>query len=196
MKKSDAATDAHGLWFVALRDYIQDKKAKLCPSAQRPMSESGRPDEYAAWGVFDEQSWLSAPEARDEYGSVGFNDWCYNEPTDWKWNQGDVNLDWRSLNVRSGSDIPVLLDSVWIGGKPEMTDNPPEFKNYWAGSGLQMKRFCIDRHVGFLNCVFMDMSVRKVGLKELWKLKWHRNYPVDRPLPVWPDWMAGMKDYE
>ena len=40
----------------------------------------------------------------------------------------------------------------------------------------EMNRVCVDRHNGFVNSVFADWSVRKVGLKELWTLKWHRTY--------------------
>ena len=48
-----------------------------------------------------------------------------------------------------------------------------------------------------------DYSVRKVGLKELWKLKWHRQFDTNGPWTVaggvrkgdWPDWMKNFKDY-
>jgi len=66
-----------------------------------------------------------------------------------------------------------------------------------------MRNFCIDRRDGAINVLFMDWSVRKVGLKELWTLKWHRSYdtagrwtkaggvePDD-----WPEWMRKFKDY-
>ena len=68
-----------------------------------------------------------------------------------------------------------------------------------------MKQFCIDRHNGAVNSLFMDGSVRSVGLKELWTLKWHRYYNTcnektlcgnnGNPYPGWPDWMKGFKDY-
>jgi len=66
-----------------------------------------------------------------------------------------------------------------------------------------MKRFCINRHSGFVNGVFVDFSTRKVGLKELWTLKWHREYDTAGPWTQaslvqssdWPDWMKGFKDY-
>jgi len=46
-------------------------------------------------------------------------------------------------------------------------------------------------------------SVRKVGLKELWTLKWHRTYNVNGPRTKaggatpgkWPEWMRHYKDY-
>jgi len=57
--------------------------------------------------------------------------------------------------------------------------------------------WCVDRHDCAINMAFMDWSVRKVGLKCLWKIKWHRNFdtvnsgPVEgQPWPAgWPDWM-------
>ena len=51
--------------------------------------------------------------------------------------------------------------------------------------------------------LFMDWSVRKVGLKELWTLKWNRNFDTAGPWTKaggvkpedWPEWMRRFKDY-
>ena len=51
--------------------------------------------------------------------------------------------------------------------------------------------------------LFLDWTVRKVGLKELWKLKWHRKYNINGPWTRaggvqpgdWPEWMKNVKDY-
>jgi hypothetical protein len=37
-----------------------------------------------------------------------------------------------------------------------------------------MCRFAIDRHHRAINMSFMDGSTQKVGLYDLWTLKWHR----------------------
>ena len=40
--------------------------------------------------------------------------------------------------------------------------------------------------------------MRKVELKELWSLKWHREWTNDvaeKGLPEWPEWMQRFKDY-
>jgi hypothetical protein len=66
-----------------------------------------------------------------------------------------------------------------------------------------MKMLCINRHDGFVNSVFVDFSSRKVGLKELWTLKWHREYDTNGPWTQaglvqtsdWPEWMKRFKDY-
>ena len=69
--------------------------------------------------------------------------------------------------------------------------------------GSAMARICQNRHEGYINIVFMDCTVRKVGLKELWTLKWHRKFEVDGPWTAaggvesgdWPEWMRNFKDY-
>jgi len=62
---------------------------------------------------------------------------------------------------------------------------------------------CMNRHDGFVCGIFMDWSVRKVGVKELWSLKWHRQYDTCgvwtkaggvQP-DYWPAWMRRFKDY-
>jgi len=56
-----------------------------------------------------------------------------------------------------------------------------------------MRLFCLDRHNAGINGLFLDMSARKVGLKELWKLKWHKGYDTRNSwtqlLADWPLWM-------
>jgi prepilin-type processing-associated H-X9-DG protein len=62
---------------------------------------------------------------------------------------------------------------------------------------------CINRHDGGVNFLFLDWSVRKVGLKESWTLKWHGEYDTAGPWTKrggvkpedWPAWMQRFKDY-
>jgi len=63
-------------------------------------------------------------------------------------------------------------------------------------------RNSIYRHNGYVNALCVDFSVRKVGLKELWTLKWHREFDVAGPWTTaggaqpqdWPEWMRRFKD--
>jgi len=51
--------------------------------------------------------------------------------------------------------------------------------------------------------LFLDRSVRKVGLKELWTLRFHRKWDTANRYTLaggvtaddWPDWMQGFKDF-
>jgi len=66
-----------------------------------------------------------------------------------------------------------------------------------------MARCCINRHEGAVSCLLVDGSVRKVGLKELWTLKWHRSFNTAGPWTKaggvqredWPAWIRDFKDY-
>ncbi len=45
--------------------------------------------------------------------------------------------------------------------------SPPEAEPAGIGGGL-----CTDRHHGAINGLFLDWSVRRIGLNELWTLRW------------------------
>jgi prepilin-type processing-associated H-X9-DG protein/prepilin-type N-terminal cleavage/methylation domain-containing protein len=109
--------------------------------------------------------------------------------------------------VRGPSRLPVMLDSTWNlspgpRGRPE-DDVPPESDAIPMADYERLWRSCINRHNGGVNCLFLDGSVRKVGLKELWTLKWYSNYNTTGPWTSaggvqptdWPKWMRTFKDY-
>jgi len=72
-----------------------------------------------------------------------------------------------------------------------------------AVSGNSMGRCCINRHAGYVGCSFMDFSARKVGLKELWTIKWHKSFNTSGPYTLaggvqaddWPEWIRPFRDY-
>ncbi len=98
--------------------------------------------------------------------------------------------------------IPLFLDARWLGGMPMHANAPPIFTDGTGGSGM-MQRYCLNRHEGNINVVFVDFAVRKIGLKELWTLKWHREFDINGPWTKagfvepsdWPEWMRMCKDY-
>jgi prepilin-type processing-associated H-X9-DG protein len=107
-------------------------------------------------------------------------------------------IDVFSMRRRDG--IPLLFDC-------KMPDSTGSYKNppvpYEGSPKGSMWRFCMNRHDGHINCLFLDWSVRKVGLKELWTLKWSREFDTTNPWTSaggvqpqdWPGWMRGFKDY-
>jgi prepilin-type N-terminal cleavage/methylation domain-containing protein/prepilin-type processing-associated H-X9-DG protein len=103
-----------------------------------------------------------------------------------------------TYSVRGKANIPTLLDSPDLGGRVQENVGPRLYE-FAIGPG----EFCINRHNGYINGLFLDWSVRKVGLKELWTLKWDSKFntsgrwtkaggvqPED-----WPQWMRRFKDY-
>jgi len=198
-----------GTWILALRPYYRTKAGiLLCPMATK------RLDSMDNWGGTTRTYIMGQGgyENRQEEASYGANCWIYkslpgvseiqSRPT--KWN-------WKTADAKGGNNVPVFGDSMWRGGGPfyqngNATGNrikPPDFDGQWSGAGFEMMHFAIDRHDGFVNHAFLDWSIRKVGIKELWTLKWHREFETGgywtkaggvQP-DNWPEWMRKFKDY-
>ena len=101
--------------------------------------------------------------------------------------------------LRHTAGVPLLLDAAYFQGLPTEDTRPPWQDDEARATG----GFCINRHSEHTNGLFLDWSVRKVGLKELWTLKWHENFNTTGPWTKaggatpdkWPPWMRGFKDY-
>jgi prepilin-type N-terminal cleavage/methylation domain-containing protein len=169
-------------WFLVLEPYYKDATLRLCPIATKPYQEGGRAP-FAAWLTFLGDS-----------GSYGANGYIVNSPVGLAFQLGrSTDKNWRTINVRGGANIPLFLDCLYVDGWPQQCDVPQDTGGWWEDvlGEDEMRRFCISRHEGCINGVFFDSSVRKIGLKELWKLKWHRGYDVNGAPPDWPRWMAS-----
>lgn len=202
-KFADPSGGAHGHWWLKpLRPYYSDPKIRLCPSAQRPPEEalwgSRKPNEsWASPNLFPE---LEKGEVIDGveviYGSISPNGWLMDISE-----TGDVygakkGKSWRNFDEVK-PDVPLFLDCYWVDGWPLDTDVPqdnPNDSDTWDIHANYMQEFNIDRHSGGVSVVYMDGSCRKVGLKGLWELKWHKEFDIHnaqtQPDAVWPDWMV------
>jgi len=104
----------------------------------------------------------------------------------------------ETYSVKGLANIPVILDSRKPRVMHHNTDEPPRFEHAWLHHSV-----CMNRHNGHINGLFMDWSVRRIGLKELWTLKWQEDADTAGPwtkaggaLPEdWPAWMRSFKDY-
>lgn len=165
----------------AVRPYV------LCPSARKPLP--GPPTGYG-----DAFHAIVVTRYPDDIAhgtrSYGLNEWI-----------GAESPGWRVFDMRGAGQVPAFFDSADQVVKPDDHDPPPEYEGWDAK--YMMSRICINRHHGGINMLFMDWSVRKVGLKEFWTLKWHQEYNTSGlwtkaggVLPSdWPEWMRGFKDY-
>jgi prepilin-type N-terminal cleavage/methylation domain-containing protein/prepilin-type processing-associated H-X9-DG protein len=189
---------------AATRHYISDPDALIVdPAIDTVTKKRYWALKYIGAGTRS-HAWLMF-EPRD-LCSYGLNDWVMDHPS------GGSVMDslWRTSNITDASNIPVFLDCAWRGARPHFLDQPPEGGDFPIrdsadpdGNYNAMQYFCINRHGGGINSTFMDGSVRKVGLKELWTLKWHRYFPKNGPWTraggaspdAWPRWMRGFEDY-
>jgi len=201
--------------------YNSTEGIRCCPMATKLRNPTGLPPAktnkdvtggtFLAWGKFWPKD--AGPWPGESYGSYGTNVAVY----DWPCIYGPPEAYWRTLHVKGASNVPLHLDSGFPWGWVE-TEGPPGLRVIVppprdavptlpeAPHGEVppfINVFCINRHNGYVNCVFLDLHVRKVGLKELWTLKWHRQCNTAGPWTKaggvqaedWPQWMRRFKDF-
>jgi len=198
----EEGSDPCDCWVPALRPYYSHQPAiRVCPTTTKFHSD-GVLGPFVGWGIYGEGTIPVVPgyATKGDHGSFGMNSWTANDT-------GGIHTgkNWRTIHVKGTNLIPAFVDGQHPTGLPEVYDEPPEYDGQchqkWHGNA--MRNFCVNRHNGFVNSVFMDTSVRRVGLKELWTLKWHRAYDTAGPWTSaggvlqtdWPDWMRSLKDY-
>ena len=183
--------DTDNRWPTVLRDYYKEDKIRLCPMAKKPSTEGGQ-NPMCAWGRLNDGM----------FASYGFNEWLCNRPV----GESESENYWRKIfGIERSNNIPLFLDCRWYDVWVHSIDVPPPTDGSEIGlSGSnEIRRVCLNRHKESVNCTFLDWTVRKVDLKELWTLKWHKNYDTKNLWTLaggvtdddWPDWMKGMKAY-
>jgi len=209
-------------WPIQLSQELQDWKRNrtwFCPTATVPMVDekgalSPGSSIFNAWGIYyttrviyEGQIFYMTPNGIA--GSYSLNGYVIPIPdqigkTVNTYEGGVPAADgWRNLlDIPEASRVPMFLDAMRFDIWPLHTDAPAPTDAAWA-AGNHMAKCCINRHDGAVNCLFVDGSVRKVGLKELWTLKWHRSFntagswtkaggvsPED-----WPAWIRPFKEH-
>jgi len=193
------------MWLWTYEPYYDDKEMLCCPAAENPECDFGtfgtwggpnwKRDDYGSWDPDDETFCGPNPPY---YGSYGFNRYVIDMRGGY---QNDQRY-WRRAGCKGASNVPVLLDCMYVTLFWIEDDSPPEYDgDFSAGSGISLS--CINRHNESVNVCFMDFSARKVGLKELWTLKGNRLFDTCGPWTTcggvqpsdWPEWMRDFKDY-
>jgi len=192
------------VWDLLWRPYCgrQRKGLFLCPMATRYETNTNDPvwklREAADCGVGSKSTaWKIASrtpgtlEPGPFFGSYGVN------------GLGLTFLDTRPSQGRKPdrSRVPVFLDCTRFLAQVKQSDQPPAYDGA-LGSYGSMKDCCIDRHNGGINSLFLDWSVRTVGLKELWTLEWSPWFDSQGPWTKaggvrpedWPRWMHKFTD--
>ena len=199
-------------WVYALGNYYKwDDEFTCCPNATKPWvdelgiasgAEGTNVGVTMAWGYMNQSHW-----SKQMKGSYGINGWCVDPQPGTEYNYSGVataaSRHWRGPTVAGAGYVPFFLGAQRYNSWPLHTDRPPAYNGERYNADAQMNRFCLNRHNGFVGCLFLDYSARKVGLKELWTLKWHREYVESGPWTQasgvqpenWPEWIRPFKDY-
>jgi prepilin-type N-terminal cleavage/methylation domain-containing protein len=189
-----------GRWIDTLYSYYyKDPKFRVCPVCKKIAAPQGASDTLTLGGdAFTSWGKCSLDNNRPEgtYGSYGINEWV-EVPGEATVCGKPAEFFWKTPDVKGASQIPLFLDCWFFGGWPDDTDTAPATdgrESRLSGDGDSMGRFCINRHQAAINGVFLDNSVTRIGLKSLWRQKWSKRFNVNGLGPVWPKWMAQMKE--
>ena len=185
-------------WFFPLQTYTTHyEDILLCPTATTPRYSS-RTSVWAWSPLPDDSSRDTHMRIVGSYGYNSYNGWLAVQSYD---------------RVGGHAGIPVVFDCSYSYAGPEHYHDPPEYESHFVGSRWEfaggftrmvgITGVCINRHSGGTNMLFRDWSVRKVGLKENWTLKWQPKFDTNGPWTIaggvqpddWPEWMRRFKDY-
>jgi prepilin-type N-terminal cleavage/methylation domain-containing protein/prepilin-type processing-associated H-X9-DG protein len=169
-----------GEWMEVLHSYYSDvDKIRSCPAAIRPCQDTdgteARGSVDTMWGRKGEQTEWGGRQ-RGYWGSYGHNRWVQQ-----RLSSSDTRH-WESFSVKSAHNVPLFADSAFVHALPLDTNPIPPGPLIFCSDipvnagECQIWRFFIDRHNGTINGCFLDGSVRKIPLYDLWDLKWHREW--------------------
>ncbi len=170
---------SNSYWWIAQLDERDQSRIKnklwFCPKATKPLFDEDHIvnpglNIFSAWGIYTRDFLGHQDLSLDGIaGSYGLNSYVLTTtaPAGYTFENG-IRSDtfWRTPEVKGASEIPLFVEALRFDLWPQ--------DQAWTGN--HMGRCCINRHVGFECVSFCDFSARKVGLKELWTLKWHREY--------------------
>jgi prepilin-type N-terminal cleavage/methylation domain-containing protein len=216
-----SGTTALGYWWLhQLPEKEQDWRQcemSFCPTATKPIfNEAGVQAQtlniYNAWGIFRSPTSQTWPPNGKTYvmnkngfnGSFALNGYLLTIPATGTFEGGvPAKNGFRKISeAQNASNIPVMMDGLRFDTWPLETQAPAAQEEA-AWSSNNMGRVCINRHRGFTDVSFADWSVRKVGLKELYTLQWHKAWNANGPWTKaggvnaenWPDWIRPHKEY-
>jgi prepilin-type N-terminal cleavage/methylation domain-containing protein len=205
-----AVSGVAGEWMQTLQSYYQNPGIRVCPACTMFRSSLASPfnmsidNSQISWGISGTNGYpVASWDVPGDYGSYGMNAWAMNPPDSAIVNKTmstPASDYWRKLSPGGGgldlTTIPVFGDAVWDGSNPMDTDMPLNHKGWLpsvAGAQAGVLNFYTPRHPGRtpVDMTFLDTSVRTVGLKQLWTLKWSRSFntSLEASLNNWPAWM-------
>jgi len=193
-------------WMQAMRPYYEDPQVRHCPNVQGTWSQvdinpggglDSDHDPRKHWVA----SYSAAFKGKEEpliingvegiSGSIGINGWLMDASRGTYYGQASDH--WGSLaTVKSPASVPMWGDAFWVDAWPAANDQKgqldlPQLDQYnttlWQIDPMQMQRFCVVRHGNrFVTWVFVDGHTEKVSLKQLWGLRWSKNFQTSNKL--------------
>jgi prepilin-type N-terminal cleavage/methylation domain-containing protein len=195
---------ARGAWFNALQRQVGQRKQLLtCPIAVKPRPlVNGGTGAFEAYGGIQYSYEMGVAEfSSEERASYGANLWIYDAKDDI---QGRP-LEWHFGSIGAAQEptaTPLMGDSSWRGGGPHYAsriaysppDRPGEYSNPEGYAAYEMQHFALPRHGTRAQFVFFDSSARSVRIRELWGLRWHKQWDAEayKSVVQFPAWLRNL----
>jgi prepilin-type N-terminal cleavage/methylation domain-containing protein len=166
-------------WLDTIRENYSESlpvEMWMCPYATKLFTEGGI-NPHMAWekegwrGSFVINLWMAKGNVVDRPG-------------------GTIMRSWGSPAMAGAQYAPVQMDGQWKDMEPFPEDVPLKTETaMWTPNAEEMQRACIKRHAPYhVYALFLDWSVRRLTIKELWLQKWNRDWPdVCKEAPFLPD---------
>jgi len=200
-----------GYWFTnrlpeKLKDW-EENKIWMCPTTKQFKYDkygnaNALPGIYTAWGIYKNDQYGGTGK-NGVNGSYGINGYLLAITGDAYEGGVPAKDGWSNFNaMKQTAAIPLMTEALRFDLWPLHTDGPAETEEA-AWSSNNMGRACINRHRGFVCTSFADGHASKVGLKELWTLKWHKEFNTSGPWTraggvqdeEWPKWLRKYPSY-
>jgi prepilin-type N-terminal cleavage/methylation domain-containing protein len=177
----------HTIWTCPFADdirkcvYDKDGSPSSCVYTSDPMDSLTF---TSPWGYITAMQHTGYDTTAGDYGSYGLNSFMYNIPEGANAFYGD-EIYWKKSTIGevSTNTVPVFGDAMWCEIWPQSSDRPISNPDGIVWGGINMTAASIDRHNDQKSnhWLLLDLSVRKVMIKELWQLNWHRNWTKEEP---------------
>lgn len=174
----EAGYPGTGMWMMYMDTYFDDPKFAFCPSATK--TDEGAPPPLRAWHVTSSNPDHWPNNTKFNKGSYAINGmigtYLYGN-NDWRGERRYTHLN----EIERPSETPIFGDSSTLLGHMRPQHEPPKAEEFvirdedgWPANG--MSKYCVNRHNKSVNQLFVDAHVEKVRLRDLWGLKWHKDW--------------------
>jgi prepilin-type processing-associated H-X9-DG protein len=179
-----------GYWLGMLESYNVRGRVLFCPSANEPIPFNNNKGFGNAGYAWTGKYQTAANVTRLNSAIYRESSYGYNRYLTAGGGFGRDSKATKVTAVRTPSEVPVLMDSVFVDFRPDnftpaSPAPPPPNLN---GNSLPLYehwRFLIARHGRAVNSYFVDGSVRRVPLEETYQLCWNAKW-VKYPLQQLP----------
>ena len=198
--------NARSAWFNALQlTAAQRQQIVTCPAATSSnldgsvAAQSGFGGMKSAY-VFPTPNGTADQYENGELGSYGANLWMYNCQVPEIQGRAQAHHWGRLQAATLPSQTPLMADSMWRGGGPYFeggyeTCGASTLPGVSSGdANREMEHFTVPRHGSGkrTQLVFFDGSASALKVKNLWGLKWHRDWdPTQITLYTLPGWVRS-----